>query len=233
MKTKKVKTGELRIDPKLVGLRSINMVFVSRYRQAYRNEAPMPLIIVQQGTNRVVSGNHRLTALRQEYGNDHEIKVIEKHYNTELEFLEDFTQENVTHGNAVDSFTRKKLMVALLEEGATPEKVSSLFNISVQRLTSFVEGMIGVVIKNGKGNKKVVNKPGKHGFKPTHSITEAQYSEHARKDRGLNIVQQAVQLIRWMEGDLIDCTENNLGMLKELSLALNKFLNKKVVKKTA
>ena len=233
MKTKKVKTGELRIDPKLVGLRSINMVFVSRYRQAYRNEAPMPLIIVQQGTNRVVSGNHRLTALRQEYGNDHEIKVIEKHYNTELEFLEDFTQENVTHGNAVDSFTRKKLMVALLEEGATPEKVSSLFNISVQRLTSFGEGMIGVVIKNGKGNKKVVNKPGKHGFKPTHSITEAQYSEHARKDRGLNIVQQAVQLIRWMEGDLIDCTENNLGMLKELSLALNKFLNKKVVKKTA
>ena len=232
MKTKKVKTGELRIDPKLVELRSINMVFVSRYRQAYRSEAPMPLIIVQEGTNRVVSGNHRLTALRLEYGNKHTIKVVEKHYNTELEILEDFTQENVTHGNAIDSFTRKKLMTALLEEGATPEKVSSLFNISVHRLTSIGDGMIIVEIKNGKGNKKSVSKPAKHGFKPEHPITEAQYSIHANKDRGLNIVQQAGQLIRWMEGDLIECNANNLGWLEKLSTALSKFLKRKAVKET-
>lgn len=221
----KVKIMNLKIDEKLVKLRHVNPVFVSRYRQAYRNDAQLPLIVVQKGTNRIVSGNHRFSALKLEYGEDHEIEVIERVYKTELEILKEFTRENATHGNALDDFSKKKLTFALLEQGATPEDVASLFNISVRRVELLGEGLIQVDIGG-----EIIYKPVKHGFEPEKIIKESEWDEHNGSDRGLTVVQQSTQLIRWLKKDLIAYKENNISTLAILRDELEKFF-KRVEKK--
>lgn len=228
MKTKKVKIGKLKIDSKLAELRNIDKFFVSKYRQAYREGALMPLIIVQKGTNRPVSGNHRLTALLQEYGKGYEITVYEKDFKTELEVLMFFTRENAIHGNAIDGWTREKLRLALYAEGATAEQIARLFNISVKKVISLGDGIM-VIIGSGK-NKEIVFKPAKYGFNPEHPISYVDYIEHAKIDRGLTVHQQTEQLIRWMEKDLINCDENNLFILSKLKKTLDVFLIDRVTK---
>jgi hypothetical protein len=223
MKTKTVKIKDLYIDPKLTNLRHVNPVFVSRYRQAYRNEANMPLIIVQiiDAMVRVISGNHRATALREEYGEDHEVKVEVKEYASEREVLEDFAKQNATHGNPIDDFTKKKLTKALLDEGCTPENIAVLFNVSVKRIEMLGDDIVQVTLGNGE----IEDRPAKKGFEPEAPISEVQYSEHANKDRGLTVSQQAGQLVRWLQQDLILKSDTNILALKLLKTAIDKYLS--------
>jgi hypothetical protein len=232
MTTKKVKISELYIDPKLTNLRHVNEAFVSRYRQAYRSGAIMPLIIVQlvKGKIRVVSGNHRTCALLKEYPPEHKIDVEVRTYKNEKEVLEDFTKENSKHGNPIDDFTKKKITKALLDEGSTPEEIAMLFGVSVKRIEHLGDGMIAVTIGNTEETKAM---PVKHGFTPKEPITEVQYAEHIQKDRGFNVTQQTSQLLRWMKEDLVASTETNYINISALVEVGKVWLvaNKKVVKK--
>jgi len=227
MKTKKVKIKDLIIDPKLTSLRKVNPVFVSRYRQAYRSEANMPLIIVQSGTNRIISGNHRATALLQEYDENHTIEVEVRKYASEREVLEDFTKENSHHGNPIDNFTKEKLTRALLDVGCTPENIANLFNISVRKVEILGDGGVAVSVGT-KGETE--DRPAKKGFVVDEPITEEQYVEHTTKDRGLTVVQQANQLIRWLSQDLIQNTENNFESIAALNEECEKWLVRNPVK---
>lgn len=230
MKTKKIKIEDLKIDPTLTNIRHVNPVFVSRYRQAYRNGAIMPLIIVQEIKKkleiiyRVISGNHRTTAVQEEYEPEHEIEVEVRQYKNEREVLEDFARENSRHGNPIDEFTKKKLTNALLTEGATPESIAVLFNVSVRRIEKLGDDIVQVEI--GKG--KTEDRPSKKGYEPEKPITEVQYEEHCQKDRGLTVVQQANQLSRWLSQGIIPYSESNVNALKLLKKEIDLFFKKAV-----
>jgi len=226
MKTKKVKIGDLKIDPKLTKIRHINKFFVSRYRQNYRAGAIFPMLIIQEGSNRVISGNTRLTAMLAEYPKDHIIEVEIRNYTNELEVLKDFTRENSTHGNPIDGITKKRLTIAMLEEGAELEDISRLFNVSVLRIEKLGNDI--VIVEVGDGT--VEERPKKKGFEPEHPITEAQYEEHS-VDRGLTVVQQASQLIRWLSQDLVFHDKVNIQILKRLGDEIKCFLSNKGLKK--
>ena len=109
MKLTKVAIGKLKIDKKLVRLRPTNAVFVSRYRQAYRAGALMPRLIVNEKNMTVVSGNHRLTAMQQEYPAEHEIEVELRSFANDRAIIEEFARDNSAHGNALDGISRKRI----------------------------------------------------------------------------------------------------------------------------
>ena len=225
MKTKKVKIKDLKIDPKLTEIRHINPVFVSRYRQVYRTTPEvMPPLIVQKGTNRVVSGNHRLSAMLKEFSEDYKTGVIEKEYGSEKQVLEDFAKENASHGNALDSFTKSKLIGALSEHGVTPEEISRIFNIPVKSIEKFGEGKIRVEI----GNNKFEDRPVKRGFEPDPEkpITKEQYDTHSKRDRGFHIAQMTGQIGRWLSQDLVVCNSNNLCAIKKLQTEIEGYLKR-------
>jgi hypothetical protein len=229
MKTIKVKTGELFIDPKLTKMRPTNPYYVSQYRQAYRAEAPMPYIIIQKGTKRVVSGIHRLTALRLEYGTDYTIQVVEQELNTELEVLQFFAKENATHGNALSNFSRRNIAVEIIKEGGTAEQVASIFNISVNRVAILCDGEVAQVIIGSpdSDNPETEDVLVKNGFEPQHPITKEEYETHLKADRGIPVTSQINQLIRWLKGDLIKRNDQNLTALKLLRQEIDGFLKKK------
>lgn len=227
-----VKLKHLQVCPKLSDLRKVNLVFVSRYRQAYRTGAHMPPLKVQRIKNnlyRIVSGNHRYRALVAEFGKDFEIEVLLGEYANERAILEDFVHENANHGNALDGITRRRLTHELLKEDVTAEEIAVLFNIPVQRIERW-EGT-GIVTVLGP-NKQKTDEFVKRGYQPQATpITRAEYKQHLERDRGLSVVQQATQLTRWIYQNAIERSEVNIIALSELHSALGEFF--KAQEKTA
>jgi hypothetical protein len=113
MKKMKVKLSELKIDPKLIFIRKLNDHIVRKYKDNYLEGAVFPLIIVEEGTNRIVSGMHRYHAMLMAFGENYEIEVIVRSYKTEKEVLIDFAEENLKHGYPIEGYYKKLLVDAL------------------------------------------------------------------------------------------------------------------------
>jgi len=226
MKTKKSKISELWIDPKLTTIRHINLPIVSEYRKKYRNGVKFPLLIVQElpdNVNRIVSGNHRLTAMRKEYPDNHLIEVEVREYKNEAEVLRDFAVENASHGMRLDAYTKKKLNNAMSNEGITNEEIAKIFGISVRNVIKLGEGIVQVELKDGT----IEERPAKRGLETEKPITEEQYKEEDSKSRGFPVVVQAEQLTRWLRNGFVLRTESNMKVLKELKKELDAFLKEK------
>lgn len=224
MKTERVKVSDLTIDPKLTAMRPINMMFVSRFRQAYRVGTKMPTPIVEAGTYRVVSGNHRVTAMRMEYGDDYEVKVDVREYDSERAVIEEFARENVPHGNPLEGVSRKKIAVALVGTGATNEELSELFCVPVRRIIEWCGMTVTVVGKRSKKTRTEVIKRGPDIIGET--ITEDQYESHMKRDRGVTAYSQAEQLSRWLRNGWIKATDlRSIEALEELSGEITTFLS--------
>ncbi len=225
METQIVKIGDLTIDPKLTAIRHVNPVFVSRYRQVYRyTPKVMPLLLVDANTYRVVSGNHRLTAMTKEFPEDYEIQVYWKRYSSEKEVLEDFARENMNHGNAIDTYTKKKLMLALFNLGATPEEISRIFNMPIKDINKLGEDYIKVDIGGGV----IESKPVKRGFEPPPGkiVPNKEHEEHDKKDRGFPLSVTAGQLNRWLVRDNITINPANIAKLQELKKNIEEFFKR-------
>jgi hypothetical protein len=220
-----VRINQLKINPTFVELRPINIFYISQYRQSYRVGANFPPLLVDADTNTVVSGNHRLTALREEFPADHKIQVKLKKYENDRQRLEDFTRENVAHGNALDGITRKRLSRALLDSGVTLKEVAEIFNRPAKTVAEW-----------GKQFVKVGGKlqPIKKGFHPKGGkLSKSQYKEHAEHDRGVPAIQQCNQLRRWAKGGHIIADEEHREAAIECGEALLVWANSFPVVKEA
>lgn len=223
MSLQRVRVGELHIDAKLTEMRPINVVFVSRYRQAYRSGADMPRPIVEKGTMRVVSGNHRITALINEYGEDHEIQVDVREYASDRELIEEFARENVAHGNPLEGVSRSKIAHALLKEGASAEEVAQLFNVSVKRITEWCGMTVAVIGGRSKKPRTEIIKRGPEIVGET--ISAEEYQTHMKRDRGVTAYSLSEQLARWLRQGWIKATDQrSVESLKELLVEIESFL---------
>jgi len=220
MKTQKIKLGDLVFDERLIKLRPINIFFVSQYRQAYRGGHIFPPIIVEENTNRIASGNHRATAMIGEYGLDYEVKVIVKKYASKKALLEDFVKENIRHGCPIDGITKKRLSIALINEGASLEELAVLFGVPVKRIIQMGEQTVVVIGVNGKHEILPVKK----NFDTLAELTKSQYDEHCKRDLGIPPAHLAEQLLRWFRNDWIGRTDEHLAIMGELHEAIGRFL---------
>jgi hypothetical protein len=222
MREKMVKVGDLVIDPELTRMRPVNAVFVSRYRQAYRSGEQLPMPLVEAKTNRVVSGNHRVTALLEEYGEDHKIKVQSESFATESDVVKAFARENATHGNALSGSSRAALTIKLLQLGTSPEEVANIFGVSVRRVEEWGGHVVAVV---GNGNKTEY-RPVKAGVEAT-EMTQDQYAEHWQADRGISVIAQAEQLTRWLNNGWVGDDEETVQALSDLEHAIRRYMGDK------
>jgi len=209
-----MRAGDLRIADWAVGIRKVDMFVVSRYRQAMRVGNVFPEILYDQKTKEVVSGNHRLTAYLAEYGEDHDVPAKPVRFKTHRQRLEMFARENATHGEPMDGFTKQKLGVALMLEGANAADVAALFGVPVHKVESWGGR---TVIVNGAA------KPVKASVDPdiVTKMTVEQYEEHDRKDRGNGFVQNVRQVTRHLKNGWVDWTDDGcVAALKELHKTL-------------
>lgn len=222
MKTVKRKVGDLMLNERLIGLRPVNKFFVSRYRQAYRTGANMPPVIVDEDTGMIVSGNHRHTAMMEEYGPAHKVEVMAKHYDNEKQIIEEFARENVSHGNPLSGHSRDKISHALLDEGATQEEVATLFNVPIKRIEKAGEHTI--IVQGRKRSDQKVSFIKRGPEISSGKMTKKQFEEHEKIDRGFPAFELAAQLVRWLKNDWINRDDRNIVVLSELADEIAKFL---------
>ena len=198
----RIEVGSLIIDPKLVALRPINVYFVSRYRQAARNGAIFPPPIVEKGTSRVVSGNHRVTMWSQEYGPAHEVEVIEEVFPDEAAVIRRFAEENSRHGNPLTGISQKAIAQTLLEYGDTPEVVAQALNVPVVKIKMMGDLKVLVIGTNRKRELR----PIKYGLEHLagQTLKKNLYDEHRRVDRGTTVRSLAEQVTRHISNGWID-----------------------------
>jgi hypothetical protein len=222
--TETIKLKQIKIDPELQRLRPINAVFVNRYRQAMRAGCVFPKIIAYRtakNTYTIASGNHRFTAMLQEYGEEYEIEITVLEESTKIERLEIFAKENADHGNPLDGIQRRSIANALLRAGANEERVASIFGITVGRLEKWEEYKVLVYDKHTKETEDL---PVKRGMEPpNNTMTLDQWKKHRAADKAGSFAQKAHELIRWMDGKLIQATDENLIVLEELIESADKF----------
>jgi len=224
MKTQKVELGNLKFNPELLAIRKLNTFDVSRYRQAYRSGADMPLPIIEEGTLKIVSGNHRVTAMIMEYGEERTIDVILKKYKTKKEMLIDFTKENCTHGVPFSGFQKKTLISVLINEGLSTDEIALLFNVPARSIEKWGDD---IVMVQRPGRKFVeIPSPKKRGFEPQdNKVTQEQYVHHIDHDRGVPVTSMARQLTNWLNIGAINQTEVAIDSLNLLHEALHMFFD--------
>jgi hypothetical protein len=222
MDIQRVQVSSLVFDDKLVEIRPINTVFVSRYRQAMRQEAKFPRPIVEKKTLIIASGNHRVTAYLEEYGPDHLIDVEIRAYTSQRERLRDAAEENAKCGNPLDGISQRRFANELLKMGDTAEEISKLFDVSVKRIEEWC-GHTVIVTGGGKKNEVM---PIKRGPKiEGEKVTRVQYEEHIEHDRGMPCSPLANQLSRWLDNGWIKAgDERSVEALRELNDKIVTFL---------
>ena len=197
----KIKLSELEFSERLTALRTIDAFTVSRYRIAMRAGAQFPKPLVNRDTNEIVSGNHTVTAMLAEFGEDHVIEVDTKTYKSDAEIIEDFARHNVGHGRPLDGWTQRKIALALAEAGQSEAAIAALLNVPVAHLQKWGDRTV-IVIGRDKERR---TEPVKAGvYVPKGTMTERQYERHAEADIGMSVRELADQLSARLENGWIN-----------------------------
>lgn len=197
---KTLQLSELNFDQSLLELRGINEAVVSTYRQAYRSGKDLGRITVDQDYN-IVSGNHRVSAMLAEFGEEHEIEVEGKRFASEADRVAYFAEQNLHHGLQLTSSQRRAITLRLLDNGKEAGEVANLFGVSVKRIEKWA-GLSFVVLEGGKR----VHKPMKRGLEHLagRQISQSNYQQHWKQDRGVRVSGLASQLTRWLNNGFVD-----------------------------
>ena len=224
----KINLEEIKLDQRLLKLRPINLAVVSNYRQSYRAGNKFPMPIIEKGTNIAVSGNHRVSAMIEEYGEGQEIGVIVKEYENRAELLKEFAKENSAHGMQLAGYSKREITLELLGLGESQEEIASIFGVSVKKIVDW--GGLTVVVRGAKGKKEYHAM--KHGLEHMagQEMGADKYEEHRIHDRGIPIWSQANQIIRWIKDGWIRVDDpKTKKALTELHAELKNLLSKEDV----
>jgi len=220
--TTKIAIRDLIERQDVLSIRRPNDVTVSQYRQAMRNGDKFPPIVINE-RNEIVCGYTRTEAYRQEYGEEHKVSAQVIEFANDAELVKYAVADNSKHGQRLDGISRKRACIELSKRGVTPEEIGKILGVSVQR----VEMMGGqVVYVRGSGKKREL-RPVKHGLQHIAgtTVSEKEYEQHERADRGVSARQNAQQLIRWIDNGWIDQTdEKTMAALDQLHAALVDFM---------
>ena len=129
----KIKISDLVFDRKLYPRVEINASHVARLAQALRAGFVLPPIVVEEGTNRIVDGAHRVQAYRQEFGEDAKIEFKGVSFASEAEFFLAAVAANSSHGLTLDPLDRTELLIRAAQLGLTREAIASALKITPEK----------------------------------------------------------------------------------------------------
>jgi hypothetical protein len=217
----KMKLSEIKVSDSMLELRPLDAFTVSRYRQHVRTGVEFPAIVLDKDGGFVVSGNHRYAAYCAEWPEDTEIEVKTVVFSDNKERIEFMARENMAHGMPMDGITRRRVALALANEGATMGEISALFNVPVNTLVKWGERTVCVIGKGqGRGGTVKACKAGPD-LATGQKITPEEYETHIKCDMGTSARHMAAQIVRWLGQGWINMEdERNVNAMQELREAL-------------
>jgi len=218
-----VEIRKLKLDKRLLEMRPIDPCVVSRYRQSMRTGDKFPALIVDKKTMRVVSGNHTLTAMKQEFPPSTKVEVELRSFAGKADMLTVFVETNIKHGHEFSGFSRKLIMAEMLRLKMSLADIAKAFHVPVEKV-QMIGNQVVMVLGSAANGIKYYPQPVKRGLESMHGqiVTQAQYDDHYEKDVGMSAVQLACQLIRWLNNKWIDTSKPTVkATMAELKSALD------------
>ncbi|MFA5634547.1 MAG: helix-turn-helix domain-containing protein [Anaerovoracaceae bacterium] len=197
MKTESMAVKDLVLSDRLLDLRRVDRVTVSRYRQNLREGAVFPPVKWCRKHGIVVGGNHRVTAMREEFGDDHATAVEVLECGDWAAVLEEFARDNSTHGLPLGGYARRRVALELIEAGRSAAEVARLFNVSARAVEQW-GGHVVLVFGTGRKKETPTALPVKVGVpKGAAPIQRAGYEVHRKREYGIPAIGLARQLTAW------------------------------------
>lgn len=182
---------------------SVDSHHVSEISVAIEAHAPMPPLVIDAKSKRVVDGFHRGRAYRQLFGEEHSVECVEKRYASDGDMLLDAMRYNASHGRALTQHDKAHCLLLADRFSIAHESVLQALNLTPERMGELRTGRIG-----SAGGRPIALK---HTIQHMsgRELTKAQTAAN-EKLGGMNQMFYVNQLIMLVENDLLDRSNGNL-----------------------
>ena len=206
--TTKVKASLLIKDYNLYPRGQINSYNVQRIKQILEAGYPMPPIVADKTSYRIVDGFHRVTAYQSLFGPDIEIDVVLQKYASEAELFKAAIDLNANHGQALSTYDRVRCLVIGEKLGLTRDDLSGVLKLSRDRADHLLLNRVSLA---GEVLKRTTEHFAGHDL-------DAEQSSYNRRAGGHNQLYYINQVVQLLASDSVDWEKSSVREgLKRLS----------------
>ena len=201
--SEKVKAAVLVLDFELYPRQKIDAVNVGEIAEAMEAGEVLPPIVADKKSKRVIDGFHRIRAALKVEGEDAEIEVEFRNYNSEAEMFKDAVLFNASHGRKLTSYDKTHCIFKAQRLGIENTEIQKILHFKPAKIEKFKIEKVGIYKKTNVPLKRTVqNLAGK-------KLTKAQV-ETNEKAGGMPVLFYVNQIIRVIESGSIDAENENL-----------------------
>lgn len=170
----KVKIGLIVIDWTIYprGEFGAHNATISEYATMLRAGKAPPPVILEEKSDRLIDGLHRVKSARVIYGDDYEIDAIYRRYKNDGEALRDACELNAYHGIPLDAHDIVHCYLLAQKHGLPPEQLALSIGRTMGDLMALVERKLARVGRGDNQEPVVLKRPVAHFA--GHVLTRAQ-----------------------------------------------------------
>lgn len=216
-----IRLGDIVIETSLA-VREINGQLITRYAEAKKGGAEFPPVLLEQGTNRLVAGFHRVRAYQMVLEPDAQIPAEHREFADAAALLLAAGESNSNHGLQMTRFEQKNLTARLLDLKVKRERIAQALNVSAERITRWDDDKV-IVMKSGKRERK----PLKHGLAHMRgqTVSAETYADIRDHYSGWNVSFHAKQIMKHINNATIDADDSEQNtLLADLRAAIDGYL---------
>lgn len=208
--TREVAIANLVLDETIYPRHTISMANVGAIAEAIMAGASIPPILIDQGSNRVIDGFHRVRAYERLYGAEHGIAVVSKRYRDKRAMLADAIQANVGRGVDLSRWDHLRCMELADEVGMNVNTLAKLLQWQPERLVAYRESKMGTTLDD---RKVMLKRSLRHRVGKPLTAAQERVNETAS---GMPALFHINQLVALLETDLMPESEQVAEHLQHL-----------------
>mgnify|MGYP001582146102 CR=1 FL=1 len=131
--SEKVKAATLVFDPSLYPRETVNPIHVYELQEVMRAGVTLPPVLIDKATKKIIDGVHRTRATIAEYGDNSDIAIAEKSYDSEKEMLLDAIRHNAQHGLGLSPTDQARCLAYGAKMGIATTIVNAALSITNDR----------------------------------------------------------------------------------------------------
>lgn len=210
-KTVQIRIAEIMVDETLYPRHKLSDRWIAQLKDAFIAGADIPPIILWEGKNILVDGQHRIEAKRRLEGEEAFINAVYKQFKTKRAMLEFAVSVNAVHGYKLTVWDQVRSLLLLLEMNTPEPEIAKALHVSAERIAKLKER-----IKEGPGDQKVAIKGGNKKLQDSKKLTEAQVAFEVGARSGMPLAYHLHQVIGALKAGIVEFDEKTVGLFDEL-----------------
>jgi len=198
--TKTIKAATLVEDFALYPRNQVDDSHVTDLVRAIRSGAELPPIIADRKSKRIVDGVHRVRAFVKVLGDDADVPVVLKDYETDADLYLDAVRYNAAHGRKLDRHDQTRIVLRLHELNIDDVTIASVLHVPEQEVRT-----LAVRIVYDKGGTAFPQKRGLEHMRGQ-QLSDGQIAA-MKSVRSAEVGRLCIELTRLLEQELVDYSD--------------------------